>query len=876
MTNEQLEQLITNINLINSTQQFTYIQNCLDILNIHFTNLENLEYPDYYNLREKNIIKIIRTTETLLSDKQKTIFYSSLNEYYLFFTSNTTKKEEIINNLILENNIYDTYGYIDYHIIFYLRTIKDDNYLYNFIKSYNYKISSDYKAEIITSLENDDLKIQFIEEYIDEPENLAIIIKSIKNDKLKLNLYNKYKDILEEDLKYISLLSTFQNDNLKIQYIKEHPDLKLNKSYDKLIISLQNEESLYKLWNIVPLRAKIILIYKMKEEQKVNFLNILNNEISLNSYSKSDIENITDIIINLSPQNKKYIINNCHNINFKLSPILRNQLDYEDILFLLKKRGNKITSKMIRTEKLLPSELILDNIDLFLDKEEISNKTQIKDIIYQLYQTNNDIVYTILWPLLTPKYIETLGLNKLNVLCSFRELEDALLKFDEKQYETFYRCLNNYTSKNPYTDWNYAAYQMIKAIHFAKMDDRDITHLITDFNQINIDTLTKILIHGDQYGIKTIDDIINYEQHLKEKTDKDIKSHNLSVKRNAIFIKGFGLSDHHSFLSGFRDQIVNGLSRIYHIYKTDIDLIESTELKKLFSFIKKVLETNSEEELEQIYKEIPNNYIDSYKLESQLKNELLKLYNKELLQLDNLKQNKDGLYEAGTEFSIIATSIGAYVTNTPENYKTDWNRPSLASQHFCTNFIRNDMLGTAPIPHLMYGFTHMEPYSLLLSGPTDIYSSGAEFISKAYKEEVYYAPNNQINQTAYNQKYKYNEMDFKRIQNGQKKQPDYILVFRKNGLISNLEEAKKASMQWDNLPIVVIDIDLCLKSEYNKLIELINQFYQLPTLEIYNQIKAKILNNRITEPTFAENINLNELKEMINSDSISNSLPIKK
>ena len=150
MTNEQLEQLITNINLINSTQQFTYIQNCLDILNIRFTNLENLEYPDYYNLREKNIIKLIRTTETLLSNKQKTIFYSSLNEYYLFFTSNTTKKEEIINNLILENNIYDTYGYIDYHIIFYLRTIKDDNYLYNFIKSYNSKISSDYKANLGT------------------------------------------------------------------------------------------------------------------------------------------------------------------------------------------------------------------------------------------------------------------------------------------------------------------------------------------------------------------------------------------------------------------------------------------------------------------------------------------------------------------------------------------------------------------------------------------------------------------------------------------------------------------------------------------------------------------------------------------------------
>ena len=35
-------------------------------------------------------------------------------------------------------------------------------------------------------------------------------------------------------------------------------------------------------------------------------------------------------------------------------------------------------------------------------------------------------------------------------------------------------------------------------------------------------------------------------------------------------------------------------------------------------------------------------------------------------------------------------------------------------------------------------------------------------------------------------------MDFRRIQNGEKKNPDYIIVYRENGEISNLEEAKKS------------------------------------------------------------------------------------
>ncbi len=225
--------------------------------------------------------------------------------------------------------------------------------------------------------------------------------------------------------------------------------------------------------------------------------------------------------------------------------------------------------------------------------------------------------------------------------------------------------------------------------------------------------------------------------------------------------------------------------------------------------------------------------------------------------------NKEDMYEAGVNFSMIVTSVGAYVNNTPENYMNDWNRASLASNHFCASFIRNDMLGTAPVPHFLYGFTKMEPYSLLLSGSNDVYSDG-KFISKAYDNEMYYAPNTQINKVDSNYKFKYNEMDFSRIQNDKRKQPDYILVFRKDGIIKNIEEAKKASLDWNGLPIVVVDVDLCLASEKNKVQEILNSYYQLPTQDIYEKLKTKILNNRITDEDFMSNIDLVELEHMIN------------
>ena len=212
-------------------------------------------------------------------------------------------------------------------------------------------------------------------------------------------------------------------------------------------------------------------------------------------------------------------------------------------------------------------------------------------------------------------------------------------------------------------------------------------------------------------------------------------------------------------------------------------------------------------------------------------------------------QDEENLYSAGTNFKMIITSVAPFVYNEIENYKKDWNRPSIGSQHFCASYIRNDMLGHAIIPHVCYGFEQMSLDSLVLSGTNDIFSSGFSFETTSKREEKYLAPDSQIQQTQ-----RYNEMDFKRIQSENKKQPDYIVVFKKNGKIKNMRKAKKASYDFENLPIVVIDVDECLRTEKEKIKKLYEEYKKTGSEEIKLELSEKIRNNRVTDPEFYKDI----------------------
>lgn len=220
--------------------------------------------------------------------------------------------------------------------------------------------------------------------------------------------------------------------------------------------------------------------------------------------------------------------------------------------------------------------------------------------------------------------------------------------------------------------------------------------------------------------------------------------------------------------------------------------------KKARRIVNELINIKNPTDAEQLLK-IYNNgnrakYTDLYEIDAIVRSEVTCEFKSDLLNTSNLEELEPNVYKAGTHFNIIITSVGAFSgkeNKEQENYRESWNRPKIKTSHLCASYIRNDMLGIAPLSNVCYGFRDMEQSSLVQMNNSDISSS-------SWKTQI----------------------DYLRIQNNKKKQPDYLIFFRRDGKYKMTEDekiiwenTKKASKDFDDLPIVVIDIEECLEAE---------------------------------------------------------------
>ncbi len=71
----------------------------------------------------------------------------------------------------------------------------------------------------------------------------------------------------------------------------------------------------------------------------------------------------------------------------------------------------------------------------------------------------------------------------------------------------------------------------------------------------------------------------------------------------------------------------------------------------------------------------------------------------------------------------------------------------------------------------------------------------------------------------------------------------------------NLDEAKKAQLDWDGkLPIVVVDVDKCLETEKAKVEKLKRQYERHLLNNLLNKYAKKVRNNRVTYSKFCPEI----------------------
>ena len=747
----------------------------------------------------------------------------------------------------------------------------------------------------------DEEKVNLIQNLSNLEEIQQIIYTLSYDSKTKEHIYEQASERIHEQRRVARRQRRNEKENLQETTEKEKIERFLDtKDLDErnLILDTMSEASKLDLINKVgDLRTKIDIITTLSDEIKIDFIDKIKIEKYKVEVIKSlDYENRINMLDGIKkPSDRREIVETLIEEAYSDEKRI-------EILNITNKYGIKDLNCAVA--KQINSEVLVDNLDK-LDKQNIRNfrangKFKLEDInsnlekfmvcegvdreslaeknkLYEsLAKSNEEIGSTVNFDFLTEKNIHMLSQERFELMACYPDIQREFLKVahDENKIKIFNKCLDDFIKNNGDSEWTRVTENLLNGL--SSYEYEDLLNSIKDDENIDLNKLTKIIANPNVFEIKSVEDLENYEE-IKENAcraimngdNEEIKKFpkiermtNIERKKFAVLEKMYG-------------QDVDIAQKFIEKYGEDIPNIEflDQDSQDYIKNIQKVLNADDEKILDSLYENIEQfgqNDIDSITMETNLKKAYTKEYNKNLFNVEEAEaiNENEGIYNAGTDFSMIVTSVAAFHKNSPSDFKEDWNRNTKASQGFCASYIRNDMLGTADIPHLCYGFKEMSEDALMLSGAGDIYSDAKKLNASAAHSEQYLSPDTQINKTE-----DYNEMVYKRMQNGERKQPDYIVVFKRDGKIANMEEAKKAQQDWGKdeqgkykMPIVVVDVDKCLELESEKVDNLMKTYKENPTPVNAKEIYQKVRNNRVTTKrwggeAFREDINLEELKE---------------
>lgn len=712
----------------------------------------------------------------------------------------------------------------------YIKT-KDKETIGALVGSFPEIFDEDYLKMIIFNREDyslENFQISALVEEINKPEGIKELIENGRLEEYyQKSLMRKYIEKEPEDLGFVKkfidennitglglldLLEGIGYSHFIEQFVEDSTKYKLDKSMVKSFAKYDTKSPDFKKY-IIENREK----YELNSEDIVK----LASEVE-------DIQFIKKII----GKSDEYGLT-----SFDVAGLI-NTIPEKERLDILRENGREVTESYRHYSA--DPQFIRKNIDEFL---EIEGKSVNKELLLRMSEKNEDILKYD-FELINERYVEILGEDKVSQISSYPEVVRKILdlNLDDRELGFIGEAIDTYLEETKSDEWTPFTNRMLENISGYK-------ELIASFNNnenIDMKKLLPILIHQNDFDIKTYDDVENFKEIKRKRCEELIKGETVEEKQKAVLLKIFGQNRKEA-----QELVVK--------FGQDIDKIEDEDLKSYIKSLQEILNTEDPTTLEEIFNQVEElETSNPVLMERMLKTEYWKLYNNDLFKVEDARKLPDGenVYSAGTDFKMIITSVGAYVSNQPDNYKENWNRASLGSQHFCASYIRNDMLGHAPMPHICYGFEEMKEDSLMLSGPGDIYSSGVSFEPTAGRGEKYLAPDSQIGNTT-----RYNEMDFRRIQGGEKKQPDYIVVFRKDGRIDNMDKAQKASKDFGGLPIVVIDEDECLTAEKQKAEELFQEYQKTGDSEVKAKLQEKLRNNRVTNASFCRDTNIDAVLE---------------
>ena len=403
---------------------------------------------------------------------------------------------------------------------------------------------------------------------------------------------------------------------------------------------------------------------------------------------------------------------------------------------------NKINELEFDSDKITLAQMANDfELARKLIETSIKNKQE-KDLYLKLKETNVDIDETINIELLSDRY-SFLG-DLLDSIITDIEVQQRLISLSDEKLELFKQLFDKvknevsntipiitkilsrlgtspyiyqYNDSNNYVDLNSALGEKLEqGIPLSESDKEKLLFIYTSNTIWTVQSLEDL----SSFGEKGSKDILEIDEMVNNERNAPVK--NITNIQNALLWKSYGISlnEAKSIVSKYKAgniEVTDKNRDTIQLYMSLYKIVTEKDAGKLI----KIFDEYSEQ------KEISFNYLQPVLIESELRDMFLQELNKVALKTDRIpSQLIDGIpiYNAGTDFKVIMTSVGAYQGNLKvDNYSEYWNSPHIRSHGNCCSLVANNNLSTATINNICFGFSEFEPGMLLRAGNKDLNST---------------------------------------------------------------------------------------------------------------------------------------------------------
>ena len=786
MEREKIDEILRNLNSLMDFEELNE-DDIVEILKSRISDIEEnlrLEDEDYfYDYLDENLIRII-AIKIFKDDDKKIEAIDKLTDDFDKVEVMQTIQDDDKKIEALDKLTYESY---EAEVI---KTIQNDD---KKIEAMDRITRENLKAGVMSTIQDDDKKLEAIDTLTEE-DNKAGVMRTIQEDDKKL----KAIDTLRKEDNKVGVMITIQNDDKKIEALDKLPDEFLYQKAD-IISTIQDDDKKIEAINKLPggyFKAQVM--QTLEDDKKLKEIDKQTDEDTKVEIMKTiqDDDKKIEAIDKLTDESlKAEVIETIQDDDKKLETI--DKLIDKNAKVQILKSIHFDDKKIIGIDKLTDEDAKAEILKTIYDKDKkietakkiyALNDRQTK-ILKQLMEKNEELLETIDFKILDERYSDLEG--NLQTITCYQDIQEKILALNEQEYKIFIQTLKEYEKRNE--KWINFTSKVISNLY----DDqyKDLLNDIKDKNltEDEIRNLGKIISKENIFTIKNLDEAKNYKE-IKEKVC-DIIIYDGNSEELKKYPKIMSLSEldrkKMAVLQKIYGQTLKEVNYLLETYGADIEnLTVTSENEASILYIKSlqiIKNTDDIELLQNIYEKCKTIEIDNVHdiemVEEQLKDSYLETYNKKLYEpkesdlIDIIEEEgkKIPIYNAGTDFSMSISSIGAYYADWIMNYKEEWNRPRIASQGYCASYIRNDMLGTAPIKEVVYGFRNYDKGTLIKSGRYDIDSDARRFQPSANRKVEFLSESTQIDNT-YNG---YNEMLFNRFNaDGERRQPDYIVFIK--------------------------------------------------------------------------------------------------